>query len=188
MQEETIFRLFRETGRDLFQQGLISSHGGNMSMRHQGRLIITAHFSMLGRLEPSDLVEVSLREEPDHITSDASKDASLHQLIYRFTPAGAIIHTHPPHAVALSLDSSSIEPRDLEGQVLLGETAVINAESLDREAPQLLQVSRAIIVKGHGSYVVGRTLNESLAYTSALALSCKVAYLASRPAGGRVED
>jgi L-fuculose-phosphate aldolase len=187
MQEETIFRQFHQVGRDLFQLGLISSHGGNLSIRHQGRLIITAHFSMLGRLEPPDLVEVSLREEPDHITSDASKDATLHQLIYRFTPAGAIIHTHPPYAVALSLDNSVIEPRDLEGRVLLGETAVITPESLAREAPQLLQVNRAIIVRGHGSYVVGRTLNEALAYTSALAFSCKVAYLASRTAGGAKE-
>jgi L-fuculose-phosphate aldolase len=186
MQEEMIFQQFQRAGEDLLRLGLISTHGGNISIRHQGRLIVTAHFSMLGRLEPSDLVDVSLREAPDNITSDASKDAGLHQLIYRFTPAGAIIHAHPPYTVALSLENDSIKPLDLEGEALLGEIPVLKPEAVRQEAPQILQVSPAIVVRGHGSYVTGRTLSEALAYTSALAISSQVAWLARGPSGGGV--
>lgn len=178
--QDNIFHQFRQAGEDLASHGLISTHGGNMSIRHRGRLIITAHFSRLGRLEPGDLVEVPLREEPDHVTSDASQDVALHQLIYKFTPAGAVIHAHPAYAVALSLRLDVITPRDLEGSVLLKEIPVVPAAALTSEIPQLLQSRLAVMARGHGSYVAGKTLDEALACTSALALSCKITWLAGR--------
>ncbi len=180
--QDRILDEFRQTGEDLLRLGLTTSHGGNMSVRHQGRIVITAHFAMLGRLQPGDLVEVPLREEPDKITSDASKDVALHQLIYKFTPAMAIIHAHPAHAVALSLTNDMISPRDLEGQVFLREIPVVSSGEAGGRIPQLLQTHVVVMVRGHGSYVVGRTLNEALAYSSALGLSCEIAYL-SQPAG-----
>lgn len=173
-----IFDEFRRVGEDLVGLNLTTSHGGNMSLRHQGGVIITTHFAMLGRLQPDDLAEVPLRETPDHLVSEVSRDIALHQLIYQFTPAGAMIHAHPAHAVALSLDNQVIIPRDLEGAVLLGEIPVVEPEPVMEQAPQLLQTHSGIIVRGHGSYVVGRTLTEALACTSALDFTCKVAFLA----------
>lgn len=180
--QEIVFEQFQKTGEDLFRLGLTSSHGGNMSIRHQGKLLITTHFSMLGRLEPGDLVDIPLREQADHITSDVSKDVGLHQLIYKFTAAGAIIHAHPAHAVVLSLDRDVITPLDLEGAVLLREIPVIAQEVLSEQAPQLLQTHVSVVARAHGCYVVGRTLTETLAYTSALGFSCRVTWL-SRAAG-----
>ena len=180
--QEIVFEQFQQVGEDLFRLGLITSHGGNMSIRHQGKLLITAHFTMLGRLEPGDLVDIPLREEPDHVTSDASKDIGLHQLIYKFTSAGAVIHTHPAHAVALSLSRDMITPLDLEGTALLREIPVIDASEAESQAPQLLQTHVAAMVRGHGCYVVGRTLVEALAYTTALARSTEISWL-SEPHG-----
>jgi len=176
--QDFIYNQFREVGEDLTQLGLTTSHGGNMSIRHQGKLIVTAHFAMMSRLETTDLIEVPLREEPDTITNDASKDVALHQLIYKFTPAAAIIHAHPPHAIAMSLTNDMIAPQDLEGSFFLREIPVVTSTQAASHIPQLLQAHVAVIVKGHGCYVAGRTLNEALAFTSALALSCEVAYLA----------
>lgn len=176
--QDHIFDEFRQTGEDLLRLSLTSSHGGNMSVRHQGRIIITTHFAMLARLQPDDLAEIPLRETPDSAMSEVSKDVGLHQLIYKFTPAGALIHAHPAHAVALSLDNDVIRPRDLEGSVFLREIPVVLPEEVEEKAPQLLQTHTGIIVRGHGSYVVGRTLGEALACTSALGFSCKVAWLA----------
>lgn len=178
--QDHLFEQFRQVGEDLLSSGLTTSHGGNMSVRQSGRMIITTHFAMLGRLEPGDLVDIPLREQTDHITSDASKDVGLHQLIYRYTPAGAIIHAHPAHAVALSLDTEMIAPQDLEGSVFLREIPVLNPEETPSRMPQVLQTHVAAMVRGHGCYVVGRTLGEALAFTSALGLSCHVAWLASR--------
>jgi L-fuculose-phosphate aldolase len=107
-------------------------------------------------------------------------DVSLHQLVYRFTPAGAVIHAHPAHAVALSLVMGSIEPLDVEGAVLLKEIPVLAPEAMTDEAPQLLQTRPAVMARGHGCYVTGRTLEEALAYTTALALSAETTWLALR--------
>jgi len=178
--QDRILDEFQQAGEDLVRLGLTTSHGGNMSIRHQGKIIVTAHFAMLGRLAPEDLVEVPLREEPDNITSDASKDVALHQLIYKYTPAIAVIHAHPAHAVALSLTTDMIAPQDLEGTVFLREIPVVAAAEAASRVPQVLQTHVATIVRGHGAYVVGRTLNEALAYTSALGLSCQVAYLSGQ--------
>jgi L-fuculose-phosphate aldolase len=182
MQDHTIVQ-FQQVGEDLVKLGLTTSHGGNLSIRQSGRMIITAHFAMLGRLGPGDLVEVPLREEPDHMTSEVSKDAGLHQLIYRFTPAGAVIHAHPAHAVALSLKTDMIAPRDLEGSVFLREIPVVAMAEAATRLPQVMQTHVAAMVRGHGCYVVGRTLTEALAYTSALGLSCHVDFLAAQLSG-----
>ncbi len=168
---------FRQVGEDLVGQGLTTSHGGNISVRHQGRIVTTTHFAMLGRLSPGDLIEIPLREEPDRIASDASRDAPLHQLIYRFTPAMAVIHAHPVHAVAASLKNDIISPLDLEGSVFLRDISVVKPEDASGRLPQILQTRVAALVRGHGSYTVGRTLTEALAYTSALEFSCRVACL-----------
>lgn len=177
--QDYIYDEFKRVGEDLVALGLNTSHGGNMSIRHQGRLVITTHFAMLGRLMPDDLAEIPMMEAPDRLVSEVSKDAGLHQLIYKFTPAGAVIHAHPAHAVALSLTTDAIKPRDLEGSVFLREIPVIAPAEVAEKAPQLLQTHTGVIVLGHGCYVVGRTLTETLAYTSALGFTCEVAYLAS---------
>lgn len=71
--QDYIYDQFQTVGNDLLRLGLTTSHGGNMSIRHQGNMVVTVHFAMLGRLDPGDLVEVPLQEEPDQITSDASR-------------------------------------------------------------------------------------------------------------------
>jgi L-fuculose-phosphate aldolase len=185
--QENLIEQFQQVGEDLIRHGLTTSHGGNMSVRQSGRMIVTAHFAMLGRLGPGDLLDVPLREEPDHIAGDVSKDTDLHQLIYRFTPAGAVIHAHPAHAVALSLCTDSIAPRDLEGSLFLKEVPVVAMADVATRLPQVLQTHVAAVVRGHGCYVVGRTLSEALAFCSALELSCRIDFLSAQCAarGGK---
>ncbi len=184
-----IFEAFQWVGRDLYHLGLITSHAGNISLRSGERVWITRTGSMLGRLEPEDIVETSLlpRESPN---PKASMELPVHLAIYRATSAQAILHAHPPTAVALSLLDEVIVPADSEGGYILGRVPVIaaknvvaSAEVADR-ASSLLQDHRVVLVKGHGSFAAGGSLEEALKITTTLEASAKILLLA-RGAGWR---
>ena len=104
-----ILSQFQTVGRDLFTTGLVSSHSGNLSIRLGERIIITRRNSGLGCLGEHDLIETGISKN-DRNTPLASIELAVHRAIYRETPALAIVHAHPPHAVALSLTETEIVP------------------------------------------------------------------------------
>jgi L-fuculose-phosphate aldolase len=162
---------FRAAGRMLWEAGLVSSHGGNMSVRQpDGGLLVTRTGSMLGRLNEGDLVVVaadgSSRGEP-------SMDTALHSAAYEETGAGAVLHAHPRHAIALSLAMEAIEPADAEGKLRLGAVPVVEAEGVARA----LRDAPIVMARGHGSYARGDDLWQALQWTSVLEESAQVLWL-----------
>ena len=183
MDRSQILETFQWVGRDLYRLGLITSHAGNLSLRAGERIWITRTGSMLGHLGPDDLLETALspRESPH---PRASMELPVHLAIYHATPAKAILHAHPPSAVALSLLDEAIVPADSEGGHILGTVPVIAATqvvaSLEvaERASSLLQAHRAVLVRGHGSFAVGGSLEDALGVTTTLEASAKILLLA----------
>ena len=178
-----MYEQFKYIGRDLFLRGLVSSHGGNMSTRHGDKLLITRHGAMLGRLTQSDLVEVSL-EDKDTPATEPSFDLPTHRAIYRATGAQAILHAHPAHALALSMLEDEMILVELEASYLLKRIPVLKlkfSEDYTQEAqigiPQALQDHLIVMVRGHGSYSVGTTLEDAYRWTSTLEENCRIVYL-----------
>ena len=186
---------FQRVGRLLLHLGLISSHGGNASVRKGGYIHITRHFAMLGDLRKSDVVKISFslggkggkdKTPAGRIKlSKASMEYPVHRQIYETTGAGAVIHAHPPHAIALSLVRKKIRPLDAEGLILLRDVSVVGTRNVVRSVGSrqvgnavaralMLTKSPVVMVKGHGSFAAGKTLEEALCYTSALEDSCKI--------------
>jgi L-fuculose-phosphate aldolase len=167
-----VARQFQEVGRLLWEAGLVSSHGGNISVRlPDGRVVITCHGSMLGRLAPDDLVV--LGEGSSSVAP--SMDTALHQGIYAASPAGAVVHAHPRHAIALALAGEALRPRDLEGRHHLGEVVPVVARQ--EEVPAVLTSHAIAVVAGHGSYARGDDLWQALQLTSILEESCQIIWL-----------
>jgi L-fuculose-phosphate aldolase len=161
----------REVGRMLWQAGLVSSHGGNMSLRlPDGGMLITRTGAMLGRLGDGDLVTVggggSSGGEP-------SMDTPVHRAIYEATGAGAVLHAHPRHAIALSLVLDELAPADAEGKLRLGAVPVVEADSIG----QALARSPVVLARGHGSYAHGDDVWQALMWTSVLEESAQVLWL-----------
>ena len=122
-----VLEQFRQIGRDLFVAGVISSHGGNLSVRMGDRILITRRGSMLARLEERDIIETGL-EENDANVMLASTEINVHRAIYQGTAAQAIVHAHPPYAIARSLMCDEIVPIDSEGSYLLHKVPVVHTE------------------------------------------------------------
>jgi L-fuculose-phosphate aldolase len=174
-----ILAQFQTVGHDLFTKGLVSSHSGNLSIRLGERIIITRRGSRLGCLEEHDLIETGLNKN-DRNTPLASVELAVHRAIYRETPALAIVHAHPPHAVALSLTETEIVPIDTEGQSIMPRVPVlgwgveVKPGGLGDEIAQALKASRVVLVHGHGTFAIGQLLEEAHNYTTTLEESCQV--------------
>ena len=81
----SVLAQFQSVGNDLFLRGLITSHGGNMSMRLNDRIIITRTGCMLGHITKSDLVEASIATNDD-TPKNASSEIAVHRAIYKTPP------------------------------------------------------------------------------------------------------
>jgi len=174
-----ILSQFQTVGRDLFTKGLVSSHSGNLSIRLGERIIITRRSSRLGCLEEHDLIETGLSKN-DRNTPLASVELAVHRAIYQQTSALAIVHAHPPHAVALSLTETEIVPIDTEGQSIMEQVPVLGWKmkvkpgGLGDEIARALKQRRIIMVHGHGTFAIGQLLEEAHNYTTTLEESCQV--------------
>jgi L-fuculose-phosphate aldolase len=174
-----ILSQFQSVGHELFVQGLVSGASGNLSIRLGDRLIITRRGSRLGCLQENDLIETGINRN-DRSTPLASNELKVHRAIYQQTSALAVVHAHPPHAVALSLTDTDIDPNDTEGRFMLGLVPVlgwhmkVTPGGLADIIAGALKQKRIVVVHGHGSFAVGQLLEEAYSCTTALEESSQV--------------
>jgi len=183
MIDERIYQQFCEVGRDLYEGGMISSHGGNISVRLGDRVIIKRRGAQLGRLKPHDLIETRL-DKNDSGVALASSELLAHRTIYMQTPALAIVHCHPRTAIAFSLSRDEIVPIDNEASYLLKKVPVIWEEfasgtpEMAQNLAKVLQQYKIVMLRGHGSFAIGQTLDEAFHWSSTLEESCQIALAA----------
>lgn len=179
MIDPSIYEMFREIGRDLFVSNMTSSHGGNLSVRFGDRVIIKRRGAMLGNLKPHDLIETRL-EKNDSGVALASTELLVHRAIYKNTPALAICHCHPRTAIAFSLSRDELVPIDNEASYLLKKVPVITEEfpsgtpEMANKVASALQDYKIIMLRGHGSFAIGQTLDEAFHWSSTLEESCQI--------------
>jgi L-fuculose-phosphate aldolase len=182
MIDESIFKLFKKVGKHLVDHGYNTSHSGNISIRSGGKIIIKRRAAMLGNLELEDLVECSINEE-DSSALIASTELGVHRAIYLQTDAMAVIHAHNPYCVALSLVEDEITCIDAEGFALYRKIPIIDVEIpagayyTSIEVPKVLKNYPFVIVRGHGIFAKGMTLEDALQYVTGAEQSARIRYL-----------
>lgn len=184
MIDRELIRVFRDIGRDVFVSGLTTSHGGNMSIRDGGRIVITRRGSMMGALGDDDLVETSMA--PCENDERCSREIVVHRAIYEATDALAIVHAHPVHTVARSFGSDAIVPADSEGLYVLGEVPVVSASTTIASAEagavlaEALKAAPVAVLRTHGPFAKGASLEEAFMHVSVLEASAKILDLLGR--------
>ncbi len=170
---------FQTIGHDLCTRGLVSSHNGNLSIRLGESIIITLLGSMLGCVQEHDLIETGISKN-NRATPLASVELAVHRAIYQETSALAIVHAHPPHAVALSLTETEIVPNGAEGLSVVGRVPVLGWHMEVRPGgladiiAQALKQHGIVMVHSHGSFAIGQLLEEAHHCTTILEESCRV--------------
>jgi len=170
---QRLYEEFRDIGRDIYLAQLTSSHGGNMSVRVGNHLVIKRRGAQLGRLKQEDLVLTGI-DVKDSGIARSSSELIVHRTIYQRTSALAVIHCHPRTAIALSLSREEIIPLDVEGSYLLHKVPVVAAEfaSGSPEMADLianaLREYKIVMLRGHGCFSTGQTLEEAFHWVSCL--------------------
>jgi L-fuculose-phosphate aldolase len=170
----------------------VSSHAGNISVRLGDRLVITRRGSQMGNLKSEDLVETGLEKDDSGIAL-ASSEVVVHRAIYQRTSAQAVLHTHPPHGLVLSLELDEIIPIESEGSYLLHKVPVVSTEKTIGSEEAAEVVSRALVdykvcmLRGHGLFATGNLLEEAYQWTSTFEAAARIVYLA-RLAGIRAKE
>ena len=179
MIDERIYEQFKEIGRDLYEAGMISSHGGNISVRLGDRVVIKRRGAQLGQLKPHDLIETRLDKNDSGVTL-ASTELLAHRTIYMQTPALAICHCHPRTAIAFSLTRDEIVPIDNEASYQLKKVPIIWEEfasgtpEMANHLAKALQSYKIVMLRGHGSFAIGQTLDEAFFWSSTLEEACDI--------------
>lgn len=173
-----LIETFQDVGQAVTRAGFAFPGAGNASVWTPEALIVTREGAALDRLTAADLATISrITEPPD---AAPALDAPIHRAIYVATGATAVLHAHPPHAIALSLSFNRHElvPEDLEGAHLLGRVPVVSPRrNVVEVVAGALETSAVVLVAGHGTYARGADLWECLRWTAALEASAHILWL-----------
>lgn len=166
--------------------GCNDSHSGNASVRDGDGFWVTRSGACADTMDLRDLLLCPLDGDcPD----GASLDAPLHRLVYRHQPsARAVLHSHGPYSVAMSFAGQDFRPADFEAQYYFDTVPVLNVPFDDYLEQAPLAVAEALVehpicmVRGHGVYAWGETLNLAYKWTASLELSAKTFVIARQAA------
>lgn len=168
--------------RWLREHGYNDSHSGNASVRENDFFWVTPTGACAELLRPHDLVACPLEGE---IPQGASLDAALHRAVYLANPQSrAVLHSHGAYTVALTFDGKDYAPPDFEGRYYFERVPVLEIPyaAYWAEAPRLvaetLATHRITVVRGHGVYACGESLELAYKWTCSLELSAKTAAIA----------
>jgi L-fuculose-phosphate aldolase len=165
---------FERIGKRLFAEHLVGGNFGNISVRKENEgFFIKRTGSYLDVAGEPVFVPM---EGP--APAEASSEYRVHREVYKKSPYHAIVHAHPPAAIAASLVLDSITPEDSEGLMFCPLIPVVGGapgtqEVADNVAEALTR-SRLVIARGHGTFAAGKTLDEAFQYTSLSEHSCRI--------------
>lgn len=165
----------------LWEAGLIHLTSGNLSVRKGEVIYITRTGSLLGLLSATDIISVNL--ENNLRDANASSETPVHRAVYLSNPkVNAVVHAHPPYATALSWDSTVIKPIDSDSLYIpeipvlsecpYGEGSVCVAEHF----PKILSSHPVALIRGHGAFAVGSTLEQATARISMMENQCRLLF------------
>jgi L-fuculose-phosphate aldolase len=165
---------FERIGKRLFAEHLVGGNFGNISIKkgNDGFFIkpTGAYLNVA-----TELVFVPLDGD---VPETASSEYRVHREVYRKTNHVAIVHAHPPFAVAASLVMDKIVPEDSEGEMFCPEIPVIpgapGSQEIADAVVNILSCSNLVIARGHGTFAAGKTLDEAYVFTSLAEHSCRV--------------
>ncbi|MEM7236636.1 MAG: 3-oxo-tetronate 4-phosphate decarboxylase [Pseudomonadota bacterium] len=172
----------------IFERGLTGGSSGNISARTEdGGLLVSPTGSSFGRLDPARLSRFD--REGRLIGGDLpTKEMPLHTAFYETrTGAGAVVHLHATHSVALSMlpdtdADSMLPPLTAYGIMRLGKVKLLpyfrpGDPAMGDAVRSLAGKRSAVVLANHGPVVAGKDLEAAVYAMEELEETAKLALL-----------
>jgi L-fuculose-phosphate aldolase len=169
--------------RRLHARNLLAAADGNVSIRlDDGRIAITPSGIAKARMEAGDLAVLDL--DGTVVSGRPSTERLMHLAVYRACPeARAVVHAHPPTAVAWSLARPDWAwlPTDALPEVILGAGAIPfvpyarpGTAAMGEVLAPFLPEHRLLVLSRHGALAWGETLEEAYNGMERLEHACQI--------------
>ena len=182
MNEPSPRLLLRSLARTLYRKGWMEGTAGNLSLRNDGGLYITASGCPKGSLSDRDILCIPLSESGSVEWGERrpSAETSVHRVLYSLFPeTRAVLHVHTVEAALVSdLSGPELDLPPLEVLKGLGiadpstrpalpvfenDLLVTDiAEKIRTRLPDPRYPLPALLIRHHGTTVWGRTLEDAL--------------------------
>jgi L-fuculose-phosphate aldolase len=175
-----------------YQKGFIVGADGNLSARMQdGTILITPAGAMKGFLQPQHIAHIDTNGAVVDGGPGPSTEVGIHLVSYRERPdMQAVVHAHPPHAVALSIaeidQSIAVIPEII---VTIGGTpttpyATPGTQELPDSIREVVRCSDTLIMKNHGAVTLGTNLMDAFKKLDMIEHTARILWLAHVVRGG----
>lgn len=156
--------------RRLHQKNLLAAADGNISVRlSDGRIAMTPSGVNKSMLQPTDMALLSLQGEI--LQGRPSSERLMHLILYQKVPsAKAVVHAHPPTAIAWTLARPDLRELPADGlpEVILAAGAIPvvpyarpGTEAMGTNLLPFLPQRRLLILARHGALCWGDELAEA---------------------------
>ncbi|MCF6284422.1 MAG: class II aldolase/adducin family protein [Candidatus Hydrogenedentes bacterium] len=166
---ESLRRLICEIGRRMYAKNLVAASDGNISVRlDEGQFLCTPSGVSKGFMQPTDLIVADGQGEKIGGTGKVTSEFPTHLACYEERPdIHAVVHAHPPHAIAFTLTGISLSEAVLPEVVAAFGGVPTSAyatpgtpEGNDVIRPLIRECDAAMLAR-HGSITVGRNVEEA---------------------------
>ncbi len=183
------YNKMRLVGAALGRVNANNTHSGNLSMRdpeNEDIFYITSSGSQIGALVPSDIVPIRFSEVSWGDTR-GSTESNNHRKILSLPDSNAVVHGHSINTTSISFDTKErqlfikylgtdekgreeflFHPVDLYGAYVVGGLRVgsyvqpVGSPEMEERLPKYLAENRLTLVRGHGPFARGESLEDGL--------------------------
>jgi L-fuculose-phosphate aldolase len=178
----------------LYQKGLTTTSGGNISLRVSDKLILlTPSATDKGNMRADQIAEIGMDGTNHTPHLKPSGETSMHLEIYKRRPdVLAIVHAHPPMASVFAVSDQPLNVRLIaESYAIIGQPAVApyaltgTQELADAVADGLTGNTTCVIMKNHGVLTVGTDLLQAFDRMEVLENTAKINIFAAQLGGAQ---
>lgn len=172
--------------RRLYDKGLTTCSGGNISLRLDGDLVLVTPSTLdKGELKPEEVVLLTLEGENLTPAIKPTMEIWMHLRIYATRPdVRAIVHAHPVFATTFACTGVAIEPAMTPETIMVIGTLAradfhpAGTRELAETTAGALGAHNVVLMRHHGVLTVGATLLKAFDRMEVTEMAAKMTWLA----------